>query len=88
MPPLFLANLADEKYAIKDNLFLRFAQRYEEAKYSSHAFPPETSRVVLDAYNQILKIILAQYKKRRLVCGYLRGLKSSTPFFIYKIQPS
>ncbi|MDO9573315.1 MAG: hypothetical protein Q7J37_05490 [Candidatus Omnitrophota bacterium] len=88
MPPLFLAGLADAKYAIKDNLFLRFAQRYEEAKYSSHAFPPETSRLVLDAYNSILKIVFARHKKETLVYKYLKALISKTPFFIYKDQPS
>jgi len=84
MPPLFLAGLADEKYAIKDNLFLGFTQRYEEAKYSSHNFPPETSLSALDAYNHILKIIFAQHKKRTLVYKYLQALINSTPFFIYK----
>lgn len=88
MPPLFLAGLSDEKYAIKDNLFLRFAQRYEEAKYSSHIFPPETSRSVLDAYNHILKIVFAQQKKKILVYRHLKAVISRTPFFIYKIQPS
>lgn len=78
----------DEKYAIKDDLFLRFAQRYEEAKYSSHTFPPETSRLALDAYNHILKIVFAQQKKSTLLYRYLKALISRTPFFIYKIQPS
>jgi hypothetical protein len=88
MPPLFLAGLADGKYAIKDNLFLRFAQQYEEAKYSSHILPPGTSRLALDEYNLILKIVFAQHKKRTLVAGYLRALISRTPFYIYKIKPS
>ncbi|MBU0547961.1 MAG: hypothetical protein KJ710_00940 [Candidatus Omnitrophica bacterium] len=88
MPPLFLAGLADEKYAINDNLFLRFTQRYEEAKYSSHIFPPEASHSILEAYNQILKIVFAQHKKRTLACRYLKALISKTPFFICKIQPS
>lgn len=88
MPPLFFAGLADEKYAIKDNLFLRFAQRYEEAKYSSHTFPPETSRSVLDAYNHILKIVFAQHKKRTLIYKYLKAVVSRTPIYIYKMQPS
>lgn len=86
MPPLFLAGLADEKYAIKDNLFLRFAQRYEEAKYSSHIFPPEASRSALDSYNHILKMVFAQQKKRILVYGYLKAIMNRTPFFINKIQ--
>ena len=85
MPPLFLAGLSDEKYALKDNLFLRFAQRYEEVKYSSHTFPPETSRAVLDAYNHILKIFFARHKKRTLAYSYLQALIKRTPFFIYKI---
>jgi hypothetical protein len=88
MPPLFLAGLSDEKYAIKDNLFFKFAQRYEEAKYSSHIFPPETSRSVMDAYNHILKTVFAQQKKRILVYRHLKAVISRTPFFIYKIQPS
>jgi len=85
MPPLFLAGLADEKYAIKDNLFFKFAQQYEEAKYSSHTFPPETSRLVLDAYNHILKTVFAQQRKRVMAYRHLQGLISGTPFFIYKI---
>ena len=88
MPPLFFAGLADEKYAIKDNLFLRFAERYEEAKYSLHAFSPETSRLTLDAYDHILKIVFAQHKKRTLIYRYLKAVVSRTPIHIYKMQPS
>jgi len=85
MPPLFLAKLADEKYAIKDNLFLKFTQRYEEAKYSSHTFPPESSSVILDAYNQILRIIFTQQRKRILVYRHLQALIKGIPFFIHKV---
>lgn len=87
MPPLFLAALADEKYAIKDSLFLRFTQRYEEAKYSSHIFPLEASHAALEEYNHILKTIFAQQKKRTLIYGHLKAVINRTPFLIYKIQP-
>ena len=88
MPPLFLAGLADNKYAIQDKLFFKFTQQYEEAKYSSHTFPIETSDTVLDAYNHILKVVFAQHKKRILASRFLKALISRTPFFIFKIQPS
>jgi len=86
MPPLFLADLADEKFALKDKLFFKFTQRYEEAKYSSHAFSPEASRLALDEYNQILKIVFAQYKRRTMAYRYLKALINRTPFFIFRTQ--
>jgi hypothetical protein len=84
VPPLFLADLADKKYSISEELFLKFTQQYEEAKYSSHVFPPEASGVVLEAYNNILKRIFARQKKRILVCKYLAALIKAVPFFIRK----
>jgi hypothetical protein len=85
MPPLFFAGLVDERYIIKDNLFLRFTEQFEEAKYSLHTFSPETSRLALDAYNHILKIVFAQHKKKTLVYRCLKAIISRTPIFIYKI---
>jgi hypothetical protein len=87
MPPLFFAGRVDEKYAIKDDLFLRFAQRYAEAKYSLHIFSPEISSLALEAYNQILNIIFAQHNKRTLGSRYFKAVVSKVPFVINKIQP-
>jgi len=84
MPPLFFAGLVDEKYALKDKLFLKFTQRYEEAKYSLHTFPPETSLQALDAYNHILMLVFAQYKKRTFIYRYLMAMVSKVPLFISK----
>ena len=87
LPPLLLARLVDEKYAITEKLFFKFTQRFEEAKYSSHILPPEQSRMALEDYNQILKIVSAQHKKITMISHYLKALFNKTPFFIEKIEP-
>lgn len=84
MPPLFFASLIDKKYAIAENLFFRFTERFEEAKYSSHNLKPEVSRLVLEDYNQILKIIFAQHKKIAIAYNYFKALVNKTPLFIFK----
>jgi hypothetical protein len=83
-PPLFLAGLLEEKYPVKDNLFLKFTQQYEEAKYSSHAFPPETSRMLLEAYNTILQTILSRQKRGVRIYRYLQALFGGIPLLMYK----
>jgi len=83
MPPLFFASLVDKKYAIEENLFFRFAERFEEAKYSSHNFPQEVSRLALEDYNQILKIMFARHKKMTIAYNYSKALISKVPLFIF-----
>ncbi len=83
IPPLFFASLADEKYGIKDKLFFKFTQTYEEAKYSAHTFLPETSRIALDAYNHILKTMFRQNRKIKLIYLYYKALFNKVPFFIH-----
>lgn len=82
MPPLLFAALADKHYALKENLFFRFAQRFEEAKYSSHVFSLEASRVALNDYNQILGLVLVQNKKMAGMFNYLKALLNKAPLFI------
>jgi hypothetical protein len=82
MPPLFFAGMVDEKFAIRDNLFFKFAQQYEEAKYSSHSFAPEVSAAALESYNKILEAVFARQGKMALACIYLAALISRTPLFM------
>ncbi|MDO8489060.1 MAG: Ig-like domain-containing protein [Candidatus Omnitrophota bacterium] len=86
MPPLLFATLIDEKYAINGNLFFKFTQRFEEAKYSSHIFAQDESRIALENYNQILKIVSTRHKKITIICNHLKSLLNKTPFFIEKID--
>lgn len=83
MSPLSFASLIDKKYAIKENLFFRLTQCFEEAKYSSHTLQQESSRLALEDYNQILKIMFAQHKKITIAHNYFKALLNKVPLFIF-----
>jgi len=81
-PPLFLAILIDKKYGISSNLFFKFTQHFEEAKYSNHFLSQDESAIALENYNQILKLIGSQNKKTKNISNYLKALFSKTPLII------
>ncbi|MDD5109011.1 MAG: hypothetical protein PHC29_05845 [Candidatus Omnitrophica bacterium] len=88
MPPLLFASLVDKKYAMDGSLFFRFTQRFEEAKYSSHILTQEESRIALESYNQILKIVSVRHKRITIICSYLKALLKQTPLLMENIGKS
>jgi len=81
-PPLSFADLVDKEYAMGDRAFFKFAERFEEAKYSTHSFPLEASSLALVDYNRILGILFAQHKRSTLACRHLKALVNKVPFSI------
>lgn len=49
--PLVYAELAKQKFMLKDNVFLNFSVRFEEAKYSHHVFQVSDVEAVVNDYN-------------------------------------
>lgn len=86
-PPLSFAKSVDKGYAIEGEAFFKFTERFEEAKYSTHSFPPEASSLAQADYNRILEVVFLQYKKRSLLFRYFMGLINKVPFFIQRPIP-
>lgn len=87
MLPLSYAGCMDKIYAKDRNLFFKFTQQFEEAKYSKHVFSQEVSLGILEDYNNLLKVIFGHHKKVILVYGFFSSLIKKTPFFELKISP-
>ena len=86
LPPLSYANCIDKVYNLDGNLFSKFTQQYEEAKYSKHILSQEASLGMLDDYNNLLKAIFAHHKKVNLIYVFFLTLTKRTPFFELKVS--
>jgi len=86
MSPLFYAKLIEEEYEITGDLFLRFTQTFEEAKYSKHKLSQEISHIIIDDYNGILKKLLSGHKIIVMMYISFRFLLNNTPTFIPKAR--
>ena len=81
-PPLSFAELVENRYSLKDNFFSRFTKKFEEAKYSKHILETKDSSLVLNDYNDFLKILFGGYNKFFLFLKYLILILQRTPLFI------
>jgi hypothetical protein len=84
LAPIYYAELVREKYSIRDNLFLRFTSRFEEAKYSRHVLDADAALSALDDYNNFLQTLFSRYNRVSLFAKYCLALVRRTPFFISK----
>jgi len=84
MPPLSYAELVQKSYVIKNNLFLRFTAKFEEAKYSQHVLGLKDAHAALGNYNDFLKILFSSYNKFALILRYCLTLLHRRPLSIYK----
>ena len=84
LPPLLFAELVQKRYSIEDDVFLRFTARFEEAKYSQHTLQSEVAVLVLNDYNNFLKILFSRFNNLLLFFKYCQALFKRTPLFISK----
>jgi len=82
MAPLTFAELIEKRYSIKDNLFLRFTEKFEEAKYSKHILQFEYAYSVLNDYNGFLKVLFSNHNKFFLLLRYCLTLLHRRPLSI------
>ena len=82
--PLSYAGLIERKLSIKNNLFLRFTEKFEEAKYSHHVLQSSDASLALSDYNNFLKILFSQQSKIDLFFKYCLALIHKIPLFIGK----
>lgn len=84
LAPLYYAELVQKKYSIRDNLFLRFTARFEEAKYSRHILGSDVAVSALNDYNNFLEILFSHYNRPSLFAKYCLALVRRTPLFMSK----
>lgn len=86
LPPLSYAQLVEKRYSIRDNIFLRFTSRFEEAKYSQHILQSNDAHLALDEYNNFLKILFSRQHRSSLLLRHCLALLHRRPLFIGKIS--
>lgn len=82
--PLFYASWVEQRYSIKDNLFLKLTAKFEEAKYSKHALCSEDVHSALNDYNDFLKVLLNNQNKFYLILKYYLTLLYRKPLSVYR----
>lgn len=86
--PLSYAKLIEERYSVKDNLFLKLTVKFEEAKYSTHVLQEPDVNSALNDYNNFLKEVFSKYDKFSLFFRYCSTLLNRMPLFIYYGRPA
>jgi uncharacterized protein YneF (UPF0154 family) len=82
LPPLAYGRLVEERYVIKNNLFLNFTWKFTEAKYSSHNLVFDDAYAALNGYNDFLEILFSRHTKFSLFTKYCLSLLQLTPLFV------
>lgn len=80
--PLHYAKLVQDRYSIKDNLFLRLTTKFEETKYSGHILQPNDAASVQNDYHDFLRILFSHHNKFSLFFKYCLTLIYRKPLFI------
>jgi hypothetical protein len=80
--PLFYAELAKQKFLVKDNVFLNFSIKFEEAKYSQHVLQDSDVAAAVNDYNNFFERLCKN--KSRMLSGYryCLALVHCRPIFI------
>src|SRR3989338_1925777 len=81
--PLAYAELIEKKLSIKNCMFLRITNKFEEAKYSRHILQSEDASLILNDYNNFLKILISKYKKFSLFFKHCLILWHKRPLFLW-----
>ena len=80
--PLFYAELAKQRFLVKDNVFLNFSIKFEEAKYSQHVLQDSDVAAAVNDYNNFFEK-LCENQSRMLSCyRYCLALVNCRPIFI------
>lgn len=84
--PISYAELVEERYSIENQVLLKLTTKFEEAKYSKHILQSEDADLVLNAYNNLLKVLFHSRDKFSLFFKYCLTLLRRKPLCIYKIK--
>ncbi|MDP3042724.1 MAG: hypothetical protein Q8N62_08410 [Candidatus Omnitrophota bacterium] len=81
--PLFYAELAKQKFLLKDNVFLNFSIKFEEAKYSQHVLQNSDVVAAVDDYNNFFDKLCKSQSRLRFYSRYCLALIHRRPIFIF-----
>ncbi|MBN1913812.1 MAG: hypothetical protein JW788_05360 [Candidatus Omnitrophica bacterium] len=82
LAPLAYGRLIEDKYSVKDDLFMRLTIKFTEAKYSRHVLEAKDVRSALEGYNGFLKILFSRFPKRLILLKFCLALFFRIPLFI------
>ena len=83
LAPLTYAELIEKKLSLDNRMFLRITNKFEEAKYSRHILRAGDASLILNDYNNFLKILIGKYKKFSLFFKHCLILWHKRPFFLW-----
>jgi len=83
--PLPYAELAGQKFLAKDNTFLNFSKKFEEAKYSQHILQDNDVASALDDYNKFFMKVCKDQSRIRSFYRYCLALAHCRPIFIFPV---
>lgn len=81
-PALNYALSVQERYRLRNNLFLNFTKQYLEAQFSAHTLQQLDATLALQHYNEVIQTIIDDYEKIPLLLRYLKILMARLPLMI------
>lgn len=82
LTPLFFVRFLCDKYQIKSSTFLKFSEKFAEAKYSHHSFSPQDAALALVEYNKFLKEFCSLHGKKTVYLKNFLLILHTLPFYI------
>ena len=80
--PLFYAELARQKFLVKNNDFLNFSIKFEEAKYSQHVLQDSDVAAAVNDYNNFFERLCKNQRRSLSFYRYCLALMHRRPIFI------
>lgn len=80
--PLFYAELAKQKFLVKNNVFLNFSIKFEEAKYSQHVLQDSDVAAAANDYNIFFERLCKNQSRMFSCYRYCLALVHCRPIFI------
>ncbi len=80
--PLFYAELAKQKFLVKNNVFLNFSIKFEEAKYSQHVLQDSDVAATVNDYNIFFERLCKNQSRMPSFYRYCLALVHCRPIFI------
>ncbi len=81
--PLFYAELVKQKFLVKNNVFLNFSIKFEEAKYSQHVLQDSDVAAVVNDYNVFFEKLCKNQSRMLSFYRYCLALVHRRPIFIF-----
>jgi hypothetical protein len=82
-PPLFYAELAKQKFLVKNNVFLNLSIKFEEAKYSQHVLQDSDVAAAVNDYNNFFERLCKNQSWMLSCYRYCLALVHCQPIFIF-----